>query len=141
MFHMAIQDRFWAFISTPISLVALRPKILHLNSCVTEIGGCERIQTNVNSSVFGMDCHHLVVIKHLQGVLALTAHWMAPPSFLLTPILTLRTCSSMTTLELSTGTMYTLLSFAREVAIAIFGSCFRAQHRIEIAQQPLHGLT
>src|ERR1700733_10127554 len=29
-----------------------------------------------------------------------------------------------------------LLSFAREVAIAIFGSCFRAQHRIEIAQRP-----
>jgi len=31
--------------------------------------------------------------------------------------------------------------FARDIGIAIFGSYFRAQHRIEIAQQPLHGLT
>jgi len=29
---------------------------VYLNSWVTEIGGCERIQTNVNSSVFGVDC-------------------------------------------------------------------------------------
>jgi len=34
-----------------------------------------------------------------------------------------------------------LLFFARDFAIAIFGSCFQAQHRIEIVQQPLHGLT
>jgi hypothetical protein len=35
-----------------------------------------------------------------------------------------------------------LLFFAHDAAaIAIFGSCFQAQKRIKIAQQPLHGLT
>ena len=29
---------------------------MYLNSWVTEIGGFDRIQTNVNSLVFGMDC-------------------------------------------------------------------------------------
>ena len=29
---------------------------VYLNAWVTEIGGYERIQTNVNSSMFGVDC-------------------------------------------------------------------------------------
>ena len=36
--------------------------------------------------------------------------------------------------------MKTLLFFACDFAIAILGSCFQAQHWIEIAQQPQHGL-
>jgi hypothetical protein len=29
---------------------------VYLNSWVTEISGCESVQININSSVFGMDC-------------------------------------------------------------------------------------
>jgi hypothetical protein len=48
----------------------------YLNSWVTEIGGCERIQTNVNSSVFGVDylsptadCGQYKIIPYVLAIL------------------------------------------------------------------------
>ena len=87
------------------SKTGCRSHKVYLNAWVTEIGGCERIQTNVNSSMFDMDCpspvfasvypiHHIGEcgkpkpfrsILNLTKITTIDAFVFAYPSFLREP--------------------------------------------------------
>jgi hypothetical protein len=64
------------------SKTGCRSHKVYLNSWVTEIGGCERVQTNVNSYVFGMDCPSPLQVYVCIFVWRHSAHYSSPQKVL-----------------------------------------------------------